>query len=98
MKVKHITAASGKTCTDCGSPLDHWKNKTNEKSASCSKKGCDAKATLGAHVTKMDSTDHAHYIVPLCDECSKDSGEFELNKNVKLVAAEACCQSDPKKK
>ena len=84
MKVKNLNGTSANKC-NCGSWLEHWEKFSEKKRGTCSKVGCAAKATVGAHVQKDGSTDEAWYIVPLCDGCNKGVKSFEVETT--LVSA-----------
>lgn len=89
-KVKNLNGTSDNTCK-CGSWLAHWEKFSGKQRGLCSKTTCSAKATVGAHVQKDDSTDKAWYIVPLCDACNKGEKSFSVDQPlVSANVSETC--------
>lgn len=79
-------SGTGERKCRCGSWKDHWCNFSGEDWPKiCSVHGCTNKPTLGAHI--YNSSDKSEYIVPMCDSCNKNSDDFFLRKDVKLVSA-----------
>lgn len=71
---------------NCGSWKQHWINVSGKKwPDKCMVKGCDAQATLGAHITKVGES--KEYIVPACESCNQSSSEFQLKQDDCLVSA-----------
>jgi hypothetical protein len=86
MKVKNINPAPHYNC-NCGNWLKHWEKFGTKKAPHCAVPGCEAAATLGAHMQKADSTEEDWYVAPLCQEHSTAIGELEIWEGYKLVSA-----------
>ena len=77
MKVHNIIGnRSSSHYRDIG--IAEWKNFTNINDPYCIAKGCTNKGTEGAHVTKVDSSDHQWYICPFCREHNEAAEDVEL--------------------
>lgn len=87
MKLKNVTGTSNKTCA-CDSWLEHWEKFSGQKAGSCGVLTCNSKASVGAHVRKVDGYDYSTYIYPLCDSCNQDSGELNAWDGYRLVSAD----------
>ncbi len=85
-KVKNLRGTSDEKCSCSGSWIKHWERKSGLSINYCKNTICFSKATLGAHIKKIGQTDNSHYIIPLCDSCSKLSDEFYV-PNYSLVSA-----------
>lgn len=86
LKVKNINPTPHYNC-NCGNWLKHWEKFGTKKTPQCAVPGCEAKAAVGAHVQKAESTDEEWYVVPLCPEHATDSQELEIWEGYKLVTA-----------
>ncbi len=84
MQVKNLNGTSNNKCK-CEDWLTHLENFSGIKRGYCSKGACLAKATLGAHVQKVDPNDSSWYIIPLCAACNK--GETSFSTSATLVSA-----------
>ncbi len=70
----------------CGTWKQHWINFSGKEwPAKCTVKGCDHKATLGAHITKKG--ENKEYIIPACEGCNQSSSAFQLKREDYLVSA-----------
>lgn len=70
----------------CGTWKQHWINFSGKEwPDKCLVKGCNAQATLGAHITKVGES--KEYIIPACVECNQSSSEFQLKQDDCLVSA-----------
>ena len=74
--VKNLTRTSDEKCSCSESWIEHWKNKSESIFNFCKNTTCYSKATLGAHVKKIEQNDHGQYIIPLCDSCNQLANEF----------------------
>ncbi len=84
MRVSNIKGTSENSCP-CGSWLNHYKrlNAKGNSEFPCAESRCDRIATLGAHVQIHGSGDRAWYIVPLCDEHNRQTGNsIEIDEAV----------------
>lgn len=80
----------------CGTWKKHWIKFSGKKwPDKCMVKGCDAPATLGAHITKVG--ERKEYIIPACEGCNQSSEAFQLKQEDCLVSAnqsETCGKSN----
>lgn len=67
MLVKNLNGTSGKTC-NCGTWTNHWDNHGGAQNWPqwCAVKGCKNPPQVGAHIKKVGTDDHKHYIVLMC--------------------------------
>ena len=89
MKEKNLNGTTGKKCP-CGSWTNHWDAHANVRSwpQACGTKDCTNPPDVGAHVKRVGSKDHRHYIAMLCHSCNLRLGQtLELEPYVKLVWA-----------
>lgn len=86
MKVKNLNGTALKRC-NCGSWIQHWHNYCKRTATICKAKGCSAYATIGAHVSKYNSVDQKHYIVPFCHAHNRQPGAITLNDGTCLAPA-----------
>ena len=76
--VKNATDTSDKSCK-CGTWLDHWKNFSDKSlPLSCRELSCPENKLVGAHVRKVNSTDTAVYIIPLCQSHNQMESSFNV--------------------
>jgi hypothetical protein len=85
-RIKNINGTSQTNCK-CGSWLQHWINFSGQNATYCKEITCTKTDLVGAHVQKADSTDQNWYIVPLCKDHNKSTGELEIRDGIKLVSA-----------
>lgn len=82
---KNKNGTSDRECA-CGSWIKHWeKISKRDFPTKCSVKGCNEKASLGAHV--ISNSVSGEWIAPLCASCNKRSDEFSLKPGTILVSA-----------
>lgn len=87
IKVKNINGTSDNSC-QCTSWLEHWRIFGGDnKSVTCSKNFCVKKADVGAHVQKSNNGTNKWYVIPLCYEHNKESGEMVVSENTVFVSA-----------
>lgn len=68
-----------------GNWIKYWEDATGQDATYCHKVGCLSKATDGAHVQLVNSTNRKWYIVPLCHVCNCQRGQ-ELTVSGPLVS------------
>lgn len=84
---KNKAGTSTRSCS-CGSWKEHWKKHTGQSwPRVCSVNGCGNAATLGAHIFNPSVT--GERIVPTCDSCNKNDGQFSLKNGVRVSDAVA---------
>jgi len=82
---KNKVGTSSRNC-NCGSWKQHWINNASQQwPNSCSIKGCNNSATLGAHIINTNVT--GERIVPACDSCNQLENEFNLKGGITVVSA-----------
>jgi hypothetical protein len=74
MRVRNLNG-SARTSSNAGSWLTYWEKFSGQTAHGCFVSGCKNKRSVGGHVRKDSATDKNWYIVPLCDECSKKTGQ-----------------------
>lgn len=81
IKVKNLQGTSDNSVpSGYSSWLDFWEKKTGRKADKCSNTECYSKASVGAHVIKLDGTKE-WYIVSLCDNCNNYHNEDDFFVN-----------------
>ncbi len=82
---KNKKGTGGRSC-NCGSWKQHWINNSGKSwPTTCSIKGCNNPANLGAHI--INSNVSGEKIVPACDSCNKLNSEFDLKGGITVVTA-----------
>jgi len=79
--VKNLHNTSHKKCSCSGTDgawINHWRLHSGSSAYLCRKEGCHNIAEDGAHVKKVNTNDHSHYIVALCRSCNKTEDVFEV--------------------
>jgi hypothetical protein len=74
MRVRNLNGATQITCNS-GSWLAYWEKFSGQTAYGCFVSGCKNKRSVGGHVQKDSPSDKNWYVVPLCDECNKKTGE-----------------------
>jgi hypothetical protein len=87
MKIKNIVGTTGKTCA-CDSWLSHWEKFSGKTAGPCGVLNCNEKATVGAHVRRVDGYDYSAYIYPLCAGCNQATWELTAWDGYPLVSAD----------
>ena len=78
-KVKNINGTSNRTApAGYTSWLDYWEKKASKKAYVCHAHSCSRTDLVGAHVKKVEGSDNSWYIVPICKECNKATGDFNV--------------------
>jgi hypothetical protein len=89
--VKNVKGTEDRRCVGHDSWLAHWESYTKDTSPKCSKRGCNEKATDGAHVIRVESskpeTERVEFIVPLCRSHNQKRDKFWLRKQTPRVVA-----------
>jgi len=91
VKIKNVSGTADRNC-NCASWLAHWEKYSKKKASNCCVKGCNSKATVGAHVTRPIAKNEDYkthpYILPMCSSCNGKHGEeFYSKDNVSFVWA-----------
>ena len=74
MRVRNLNkAAPGRN--DSGSWLAYWEKFSGQIAYGCFVSGCKNTRSVGGHVQKDSSTDKSWYVVPLCDDCNRKTGQ-----------------------
>jgi hypothetical protein len=74
MRVKNLNRATQTKCK-ASSWLAHWEKITGQNASLCFVKDCIDQPSAGGLVQKDGSSDQNWYVVPLCDHCSKKTGQ-----------------------
>jgi len=74
LRVRNLNGSTQGSSTT-GSWLTYWEKFSGQTAYGCFVSGCKNKRSVGGHVQKDSTTDKSWYIVPLCDECSKKTGQ-----------------------
>lgn len=84
---KNKSDTSEQTC-ECSSWKQHWLNYSGKAwPDTCSVRGCNNKASVGAHIYNTDRDVDGDFIVPVCSSCGSSLDEFDLKACIKLVPA-----------
>jgi hypothetical protein len=85
MRVKNLNRAAQ---TKRGGWLAHWEKISGQNACLCFAKDCINQPSIGGLVQKDGSTDESWYVVPLCDDCNKKTGQdLDIWDLATLVAA-----------
>jgi hypothetical protein len=74
MRVRNLNGATQKECTG-GSWLALWETFSGQTAYGCFAIGCKNRRSVGGQVQKDSTADKGWYIVPLCEECNKKTGQ-----------------------
>jgi hypothetical protein len=77
MRVKNLNRATQTKCSS-GTWLALWEKASGQNAFLCFVKDCINRPSTGGLVQKDIPTDEKWYVVPLCDDCSKRTGQ-DLN-------------------
>ena len=89
MRVRNLNGATQKECTG-SSWLAHWEAHSGQTAYGCFVTGCSNKRSVGGRVRKDSTTDTGWYIIPICEECNKKTGQdLDIWDLAKLVPAQA---------
>jgi hypothetical protein len=84
--VKNAVETSDLSCK-CGTWISHWEKNYGYSASYCSVSTCmEQKDLVGGHVKKVNSTDTAMYIIPLCKSHNASNDNMEV-PDAKLVTA-----------
>ncbi|MEZ8650343.1 hypothetical protein AB6D92_15305 [Vibrio splendidus] len=91
VKIKNANGTGNRKCK-CDSWLAHWEKYTKKTALTCCVKGCNAKATVGAHTTRPIAKNEDYkthpYILPMCSSHNGKHGQELYSKgNVSFVWA-----------
>jgi hypothetical protein len=87
MRVKNLNRAMQKKCSS-GSWLALWERISGQNAFLCFVKDCINRPSVGGLVQMDGPADGAWYVVPLCEHCSKSTGQdLEIWDQAKLVSA-----------
>jgi hypothetical protein len=87
MRVKTLNIAEQNKCRS-GSWLAHWEKLSGQNAFMCFTEGCINMPSVGGHVQKDSTTDKNWYVIPLCTDCSKKSGQdLDIWDTAKFVSA-----------
>lgn len=93
-KVKNLASTTDHKCSTCGSWLRHWENGTGKgPPALCGTSGCSGSPVVGGHVKKVDGTDGARYITPICAKCNARDDEYSVVWDLYPASATTRCKS-----
>jgi hypothetical protein len=73
MKVKNLNGSE--TVDASASRLAAWERLSGQNAFMCFATGCIKRPSSGGRVQKDSATDKSWYLIPLCDECSRKSGQ-----------------------
>lgn len=96
--VRNVVGSAGRSpsCPNCGPWIEHWQLLSGHVHSTCSVKGCNNPASVGAHVTILFSLDDKQHIIPMCSEHNgKHGGVLEAKPGtifVRANVAESCGQ------
>jgi hypothetical protein len=89
MRVKNLNGAAQEKCTS-GSWLAHWERHSGQTAYGCFVVGCRNKRSVGGLVQRDGTTDTGWYIVPLCEDCGRKTGQdLDIWDLAMLVPADA---------
>ncbi len=74
MKVRNLNKAVS-SGYDSGGWLTYWEKFSGQAARECFVSGCKNARSVGGHVQKDSSTDKSWYVVPLCDDCNRKTGQ-----------------------
>ena len=73
MKVKNLNGSETGDASTSG--LAAWERLSGQNAFMCFATGCIKRPSSGGRVQKDSATDKSWYLIPLCDECSRKSGQ-----------------------
>ena len=74
LRVRNLNGST-QAPSNTGSWLAYWEKFSGQTAYGCFVSGCNNKRSVGAHVQKDIASDRNWYIIPLCDECSRKTGQ-----------------------
>ena len=89
MKVRRTNGTSSNK-SDAGTWLAYWEKLSGQRAYLCFAEGCIKTPTVGALIQKDSPTDKNLYVIPLCNDCNKKSGQnLDIWDTTRLVCADA---------
>ena len=89
MRVKNLNGATKIECSS-GSWLAHWEKFAGQTAYRCFVRECTNKLSVGGRVQRDSATDKSWYVVPLCEECNKKTGQdLDIWDMARLVSVNA---------
>ena len=93
MKIKRTSGTSSNKSSN-GTWLAYWEKFSGQRAYLCFRQGCINTPSIGALIQKDSPTDKNLYVIPLCDDCNKKSGqELDIWDTRTLVSADAIATS-----
>jgi hypothetical protein len=87
MRVKNLNAAARKGCNS-GTWLTHWEKESGQNAFLCFVKDCINRPSVGGLVQKDSPIDEGWFVLPLCDDCNKRTGQdLDIWDGATLVSA-----------
>jgi len=74
MRVRNLNSAPQMTCSS-SDWLRHWEKCSGQTAYQCFVSGCRGRRSVAGLVQKPGANDAGWYVVPLCEECNKRTGE-----------------------
>ena len=89
MRVRNLNGPMQHKCRR-SSWLAHWEKLSGQSPYMCFVKGCIKTPSVGGHVQMDSPADKTWYILPLCADCSKSTGQdLDIWDLALLIPAEA---------